>query len=75
VTRDPIEEDSIARISLQTDSADGRRRSRHAAGAYWGAWVAPAVAQNTRVCVYDRAGQGRSEAAAAPQDGVAEAKS
>jgi pimeloyl-ACP methyl ester carboxylesterase len=41
------------------------------ASTYWGGWVAPAVAQNTRVCVYDRAGQGRSEAAAAPQDGVA----
>ncbi len=41
------------------------------ASTYWGGWVAPAVAQNTRVCVYDRAGQGRSEAAAAPQDGLA----
>src|ERR1700730_9929728 len=41
------------------------------ASTYWGGWVAPAVAQNTRVCVYDRAGQARSEAAAAPQDGVA----
>ena len=29
MTRDPIEDDSTARISLQTDSADGRRRSRH----------------------------------------------
>jgi pimeloyl-ACP methyl ester carboxylesterase len=41
------------------------------ASTYWGGWVAPPVAQNTRVCVYDRAGQGRSDAAAAPQDGVA----
>ena len=34
-------------------------------------WIAPAVARNTRVCVYDRAGQGFSEAASSPQDGVA----
>lgn len=33
------------------------------------AWIAPAVAKTTRVCVYDRAGQGWSEDAA-PQDGV-----
>lgn len=33
-------------------------------------WVAPDVAQTTRVCVYDRAGRGWSESAAAPQDGV-----
>ena len=40
-----------------------------ATSATWG-WVAPAVAQHTRVCVYDRAGRGWSESAA-PQDGVA----
>jgi pimeloyl-ACP methyl ester carboxylesterase len=34
-------------------------------------WIAPAVAQDTRVCVYDRAGRGWSEDAAGPQDGVA----
>lgn len=31
-------------------------------------WIAPAVAQDTRVCVYDRAGRGFSEPADAPQD-------
>ncbi len=36
-----------------------------------GGWIAPSVAQNTRVCVYDRAGRGRSEAAPGPQDGIA----
>lgn len=34
-------------------------------------WIAPAVAQQTRVCVYDRAGRGWSDPAAAPQDGLA----
>ena len=38
--------------------------------AYWG-WIAPAVAAGTKVCVYDRAGRGFSEAAPAPQDAVA----
>jgi pimeloyl-ACP methyl ester carboxylesterase len=33
-------------------------------------WIAPAVAQNTRVCVYDRAGRGWSEPADASQDGL-----
>jgi pimeloyl-ACP methyl ester carboxylesterase len=33
-------------------------------------WIAPAVAATTRVCVYDRAGRGWSEMAAAPQNGV-----
>ena len=37
--------------------------------AYWG-WIAPAVAADTKVCVYDRAGRGFSEAAPAPQDAV-----
>lgn len=32
------------------------------------AWIAPAVASRTRVCVYDRAGRGWSEAAKSPQD-------
>lgn len=36
---------------------------------YW-AWIAPAVARETQVCVYDRAGRGWSEAAPGPQDGV-----
>ena len=34
------------------------------------AWIAADVAETTRVCVYDRAGRGWSESAAAPQDGV-----
>jgi pimeloyl-ACP methyl ester carboxylesterase len=34
------------------------------------AWIAPDVAETTRVCVYDRAGRGWSESAHAPQDGV-----
>jgi len=38
---------------------------------YWGGWIAPAVAQNTKVCVYDRAGQGWSDPPATPQDGGA----
>jgi pimeloyl-ACP methyl ester carboxylesterase len=33
-------------------------------------WIAPGVAATTRVCVYDRAGRGWSEAASGPQDGV-----
>jgi pimeloyl-ACP methyl ester carboxylesterase len=32
------------------------------------AWIAPAVAHDTRVCVYDRAGRGWSDAAEGPQD-------
>lgn len=34
-------------------------------------WIQPTVANTTRVCVYDRAGRGDSEAAPAPQDGIA----
>jgi pimeloyl-ACP methyl ester carboxylesterase len=34
------------------------------------AWIAPAVAATTRVCVYDRAGRGWSQSAGRPQDGV-----
>jgi len=37
---------------------------------YW-ARISAAVATTTRVCVYDRAGRGWSEAAPAPQDGLA----
>jgi len=37
--------------------------------AYWG-WIAPAVARDTRVCLYDRAGRGFSEPAPSPQDGI-----
>ena len=33
-------------------------------------WVAPAVAQDTRVCVYDRAGRGWSDPVDGPQDGA-----
>jgi len=39
-------------------------------GAYW-AWISPAVARDTKVCVYDRAGRGWSDPVAIPQDGVA----
>jgi pimeloyl-ACP methyl ester carboxylesterase len=39
-------------------------------GAYWG-WIAAAVMRDTKVCVYDRAGRGSSDPAAAAQDGVA----
>ena len=35
------------------------------------AWITPAVARTTRVCGYDRAGRGWSEAVAGPQDGIA----
>ena len=38
--------------------------------AYWG-WISPAVATDTRVCVYDRAGRGWSDPVSLPQDGVA----
>jgi pimeloyl-ACP methyl ester carboxylesterase len=34
------------------------------------AWIVKNIALDTRVCVYDRAGQGWSESAAGPQDGV-----
>jgi pimeloyl-ACP methyl ester carboxylesterase len=37
---------------------------------YWGR-IAPALAPSTTVCAYDRAGHGRSDTAAAPQDGIA----
>jgi pimeloyl-ACP methyl ester carboxylesterase len=36
--------------------------------AAWG-WIEPAVAAHTRVCVYDRAGRGRSDPSPTPQDG------
>lgn len=35
------------------------------------AWIAPDVARDTRVCVYDRAGRGWSDPAPSQQDGVA----
>jgi len=38
--------------------------------AYWG-WISNAVAHETRVCAYDRAGRGWSESVATSQDGVA----
>jgi pimeloyl-ACP methyl ester carboxylesterase len=34
------------------------------------AWIAPAVATQTRVCVYDRAGRGWTEPAGSPQDAI-----
>ena len=36
--------------------------------AAWG-WIEPTVATHTRVCVYDRAGRGRSDPSPDPQDG------
>lgn len=41
--------------------------------AYWG-WIAPRVADSTRVCVYDRAGRGRSEASPGVVDAVTAAR-
>src|SRR6185295_13267658 len=38
--------------------------------AYWG-WISTTVARDTKVCVYDRAGRGWSDSAAAAQDGIA----
>jgi pimeloyl-ACP methyl ester carboxylesterase len=40
------------------------------ASPYWGR-IASAISATTRVCVYDRAGHGRSEDASSPQDGEA----
>jgi pimeloyl-ACP methyl ester carboxylesterase len=40
------------------------------AAAYWG-WISAAVARDTRVCAYDRAGRGWSDPAGVGQDGVA----
>lgn len=37
---------------------------------YWG-WIWPAVASDTRVCMYDRPGRGWSDPVSAPQDGAA----
>ena len=42
-------------------------------GAYWG-WISAAVAHDTKVCAYDRAGRGWSDPVSAPQDGVAVAR-
>jgi pimeloyl-ACP methyl ester carboxylesterase len=69
----------------QTYLVDGHRMYLHCAGAgsptvllsngfgerspSW-SWIETSVARTTRVCVYDRAGQGWSEAAAGPQDGL-----
>lgn len=39
------------------------------ASAPMSAWVAPAIAEDTRVCVYDRAGYGRSESSDVPTSG------
>jgi pimeloyl-ACP methyl ester carboxylesterase len=39
-------------------------------GAYWG-WISTALARDTKVCVYDRAGRGWSDPALVPQDGIA----
>jgi pimeloyl-ACP methyl ester carboxylesterase len=34
-------------------------------------WIAPAVARDTQVCVYDRAGHGWSDPSTGAQDGLA----
>jgi pimeloyl-ACP methyl ester carboxylesterase len=39
-------------------------------GAYW-EWISTAVARDTRVCVYDRAGRGWSYPSSVAQDGIA----
>jgi pimeloyl-ACP methyl ester carboxylesterase len=39
-------------------------------GAYW-EWISTAVAPDTRVCVYDRAGRGWSDPSSVAQDGIA----
>jgi pimeloyl-ACP methyl ester carboxylesterase len=70
----------------QTYAVDGHRMFLHCTGTgsptvllssgfgerspSW-AWIVGSVAKTTRVCVYDRAGEGWSEPADAPQDGVA----
>jgi pimeloyl-ACP methyl ester carboxylesterase len=38
--------------------------------AYWG-WISTAVARETKVCGYDRAGRGWSDSASGPQNGIA----
>jgi len=38
--------------------------------AYWG-WISPAIARDTKVCVYDRPGRGWSDPVSVPQDGGA----
>ena len=43
------------------------------AGAYWG-WISSAVADDTKVCAYDRAGRGWSDPAPVPQDGLSVAR-
>jgi pimeloyl-ACP methyl ester carboxylesterase len=40
----------------------------------WWSWISPAVARSTRVCAYDRAGQGWSDDAPHPQDALQVAK-
>jgi pimeloyl-ACP methyl ester carboxylesterase len=40
------------------------------AAAYWG-WISTAVARDTKVCAYDRAGRGWSDPAGTAQDGIA----
>jgi pimeloyl-ACP methyl ester carboxylesterase len=42
-------------------------------GAYW-RWISTAVAEDTTVCAYDRAGRGWSDPASVPQDGFAVAR-
>src|SRR3954469_15144861 len=50
--------------TIQIPSQEGE------AAAYWG-WISNALARETRVCAYDRAGRGWSDAGATSQDGVA----
>ena len=70
----------------QAYDVDGRRLHLHCTGAgsptvvlqnglgetsaHW-AWITRSIATDTRVCAYDRAGQGWSDDASAPQDALA----
>ncbi len=77
---------STAAIAWVVGIGDGRRMYLSCAGSgsptvvlvpgagepssVW-AWIAPDVARDTRVCVYDRAGRGWSDPAPSQQDGMA----
>ncbi len=78
-------DDSLQAPPGQTFQVSGHRMFLHCTGAgsptvllssgfgerspSW-SWITNTVAATTRVCVYDRAGEGWSEPAAGPQDGV-----
>ncbi|MDT4910155.1 MAG: hypothetical protein QOI69_3396 [Pseudonocardiales bacterium] len=78
-------DNSLQAPAGQTYAIDGHRMFLHCTGTgsptvllasgfgerspSW-AWITATVARSTRVCVYDRAGQGWSQAASGPQDGI-----